>query len=349
MGEAGPVYHLCGLVQIEGALEVDALERSFAEVVRRHEILRTRFQMVEGRGTQQIDPPGKFNLAVTDLRSLAEAEQAREIQRYSLQHAQEPFDLGRGPLLRVRLLELSARESVLLLGMHHIISDGWSLDVLVRELSLLYGAYVRGEEPKLAPLPLQYADYASWQRQWLQGEVLQEQLRYWKEQLRAAPATLELPTDRPRPARASFQAAAEYLQIPPQLTEGLQRVAREERTTLFMVLLAAYQLLLSRWSGEKDVVVGSPIAGRRRKELEGLIGFFVNTLVLRTNLSGNPGFRELLGRVKDVARELTRTRTCRSRSWCRSSIPSGICPVTYCFRRGSSSRMSVAGMPICAA
>src|SRR5262249_8655323 len=149
-------------VQIQGELDVDALRRSFAEVVQRHEILRTRFEMSEGRAAQRIDPPGRFDLAVTDLRALAEAERAQEVQRCARQQAQEPFDLGQGPLLRVRLLELSAQDHVLLLGMHHIISDGWSLDVLVHELSVLYGAYVRGEEPKLAPLPVQYADYVIW-------------------------------------------------------------------------------------------------------------------------------------------------------------------------------------------
>ena len=299
----GSAYNIWEAFRLRGSLDLEGLRHSFMELVARHEILRTRFEMFEGRGAQRVDPPGRFDLAVTDLRGLAEPEQAAEVRRYARQQAQEPFDLGQGPMFRVRVLQLSVQEHVLLLGMHHIVSDGWSLDVLVRELGVLYGAYLRGEEPNLAPLPVQYADYAIWQRQWLQGEVLQEQLRYWKERLTGAPATLELPTDWPRPPVASFKGAKHPFFLSADLLTRLEHLGRGAGATLFMVLLAAYQLLLHRWSGEKDLVVGSPIAGRRHKELEGLIGLFVNTLVLRTDLSGNPSFLELLGRVKEVTLE----------------------------------------------
>jgi amino acid adenylation domain-containing protein len=222
------------------------------------------------------------------------------VQRLSSEEAQRPFDLARGPLLRASLLKLAPQEHVLLLTVHHIVSDGWSLGVLNRELGALYGAYSQGRPSPLPELPVQYADYAIWQRQWLQGKVLQNQLQYWSERLSGAPPQLQLPTDRPRPAVASFKGAVLGFELPAALCGALEELARQEGATLFMVVLAAYQVLLSRYSGEQDVVVGSPIAGRTHAQTEGLIGFFVNMLTLRTDLSGNPNFRQLVGRVKEV-------------------------------------------------
>ena len=210
------------------------------------------------------------------------------MRQLAREEAQRPFDLVRGPLLRESLLRLSRDEHVLLLGVHHIVSDGWSMDILLRELAALYGAFAAGRPSPLPELPVQYADFAVWQREWLQGAVLERRLEYWRTQLEGAPAVLELPTDRPRPAVQSYEGGRESLVLPRSLAEELKVLSRQEGGSLFMVLLAAFQALLSRYTGQQDIVVGSPIAGRTRAELEELIGFFVNTLVLRTDLSGDP-------------------------------------------------------------
>jgi len=237
---------------------------------------------------------------VIELQHLEESEREAAVRRLAEAEAGEPFDLSRGPLLRVKLLQLGAEEHVLLLTMHHIISDGWSMGVLIRELSALYEAYSRGEESPLAELPVQYADFAVWQREWLQGEVLERQLQYWREQLAAAAAVLELPTDRARAAVQSYRGAAETILLPVELSNRLKELSRGEGVTLFMTLLAAFDVLLYRYSGQEDFCVGSAVANRNRAETEGLIGFFVNTLVLRADLSGDPSFSELLGRVREV-------------------------------------------------
>ena len=210
------------------------------------------------------------------------------------EEARRPFDLAQGPLFRSKLLRLGEDDHVLLLTMHHIVSDGWSMGVLYRELSMLYRAFVDGQPSPLAELPIQYADFAVWQREWLQGEVLESQLSYWKKQLEGIPAVLNLPTDHPRPAVQSYRGARQSIELSKELLRGLKRLSRKEGVTLFMTLLAAFQTLLYRYTGQEDIVVGSPIANRNRAEIEGLIGFFVNTLVLRTNFSGNPTFKELL-------------------------------------------------------
>ena len=214
---------------------------------------------------------------------------------------QYPFDLARGPLLRFALLRLSEQEHVLLVTLHHSIADGWSMGLFQRELTTLYTAYSEGRPASLAELPIQYADYALWQRHWLQGELHQELLSYWQQQLAGAPALLELPTDYPRPAIERFQGAVEFVTVPGDLTEALRQMSQQEGVTLFMLLLAAFQVLLARYSGQDDIVVGTPIAGRNRAEIENLIGCFVNTLVLRTDLSGHPSFREVLRRVRETA------------------------------------------------
>ena len=223
--------------------------------------------------------------------------------RLTTQEAQRPFDLSRDLMLRGRLIRLDQEEQVLLLTMHHIISDGWSMGILFKELSALYEAFCTGKPARLPELPVQYADYAEWQREWLQGEVLESQLGYWKQQLEGAPQVLELPTDRPRPALQTYRGGRRSRTLSRELSEELKRLSRSEGVTLFMTLLAAFQTLLYRYTGQEEMLVGTPIAGRSREETEGLIGFFVNTLVLRTDLSGHPTFRELLARVRRMAVE----------------------------------------------
>ena len=298
---AGSAYNLSAAVRLRGPLDVEALSRSFATIVERHEALRTRFEVVDGGPVQVIGEAGLFRLELEDLSGLAEQEREGNALRWTSAYVRRPFDLERGGLLRAAVLRLSEEEHVAIVVMHHIVSDGWSIGVLIREVEALYGAYSRGQGSPLAALPVQYADYAVWQRSWLHGEVLEKQVAYWKERLAGAPAALELPTDRPRPSVQSFSGASVWLGLSKDLIDALQAIARSEGATLFMVLVAAFQLLLSRWSGQSDVVVGTPVAGRTHRQSEGLIGFFVNMLPLRTDLSGDPSFRELLGRVKETA------------------------------------------------
>src|SRR5689334_22798818 len=277
-------------IRLSGSLDVEALERSISEVVRRHETLRTRFVSVEGAARQVIDAAEPVRLLVIELGE-------HEMIRLATEEARRPFDLAHGPLWRTQLIRLSAEEHVLLFTMHHIVSDGWSMNVLTREVSALYAS---GGESTLAELPIQYADYAVWQREWLQGEVLEAQLDYWRKQLVGAPAVLELPSDHPRPAQQSHRGAHLPLQLSAELSGALKQLSRREGVTLFMTLLAGWQLLLARYSRSADVVVGSPVANRTRSEVEGLIGFFVNTLVLRTDVSSELRVRELLQRVREV-------------------------------------------------
>ncbi|HEV2859768.1 MAG TPA: amino acid adenylation domain-containing protein, partial [Pyrinomonadaceae bacterium] len=295
-----PIYNLPTALRLRGALDVGALRRTLNEIVRRHESLRTVFRADGGEPAQVILPEQPVEMPLLNLAELPEAEREAEAERLARAEAREGFDLARGPLLRAALLRLRDDEHVLLFTMHHIVSDGWSSGVLVREVAALYEAYARGAESPLPELPVQYADYAVWQRRWLRGEVLERQLAYWEKQLDGRPAVLEFPTDHPRPAVLTFRGAALNFELPEQLTEELRALGRREGVTLYMTLLAAFQTLLSRYTGQHDIVVGSPIANRRRREIEPLIGFFVNTVVLRTDLSGDPSFRQLLGRVREV-------------------------------------------------
>ena len=294
------VYNIPSALRLKGALDVTALEQSLNEIVRRHESLRTTFSAVDGEPVQVIASALKMSLPFKDLMDLPESDRENEAQRLAMEQAREPFELSQAPLLRVILLRLGPYDHVLVLTMHHIVSDGWSRGVLYRELSLLYQAYTQGKPSPLAELSIQYADFAVWQRQWLQGEVLENQLSYWKKQLEGAPAILNLPTDRPRPAVQSYRGANQSIELPPELTQGLKALSAQQGVTLFMTLLAAFQTLLHRYTGQNDIVVGSPIANRNRAEIEGLIGFFVNTLVMRTDLRGNPTFKELLTRVRET-------------------------------------------------
>ncbi|HYR08361.1 MAG TPA: amino acid adenylation domain-containing protein, partial [Longimicrobium sp.] len=293
-------YNILAAWRLGGALDEAALERALGEIVRRHEALRTVFGEVDGSPVQVIAPFGSFALPVEDLSALSEADREAALRRRAGEEARRAFDLSAGPLFRAALLRLGEEDHVLLLSMHHIVSDAWSMGVLFRELSALYAAYLAGRESPLSELPVQYADYAVWQREQLEGEVLDRQLSFWRERLSGAPGLLELPTDHPRPPVQTYRGASVPVELSLELLERLQRLGRSEGATLYMTLLAAFQVLLSKYSGSEDIVVGSPIAGRTRGEVEELIGFFVNTLVLRTNLSGDPGFREVLRRVRDV-------------------------------------------------
>jgi amino acid adenylation domain-containing protein len=300
LGLVGPAYNMSLALRLKGALNLDALERSFGGVLRRHESLCTRFEASDGGAVQIIDPPGDFALEVRDLTSLPDAERSSRAEQWCSEAVRLPFELTRAPLLRVLLLKLGAHEHLLLVVVHHIVSDGWSMGVLNRELGELYLAFAEGRPSALRELPIQYADYALWERQRLQGEVLQRHLEYWRKRLDGAPPQLELPADRPRPAVASFQGALLNFSLPHELRRALQQLAVRERATLFMVLLSAFQVLLARYSGQHDVIVGSGIAGRTHVQTEGLIGFFVNMLALRCDLYGNPSFRKLLWQAKEV-------------------------------------------------
>ncbi|HEX3155294.1 MAG TPA: condensation domain-containing protein, partial [Candidatus Angelobacter sp.] len=291
-------YNCQGAVRLSGELDAGALERSLREIVRRHEVLRTRFLVQDGVPMQEIAAEVELHLGWVDLSGMEEEEREKEAQRVTEEEAGRGFDLSRGPLLRVGLLRLGEREHVLLLTLHHVVSDGWSVGIFLRELGRLYAAYRAGEESPLAELPIQYADFAQWQREWLQGEVLEEQLKYWREQLAGLPA-LELPTDHARPTRPSRQAGQVRFALPKELTQQLKAVSQQEGVTMFMTLLAAFQLVLGRYAGQRDVAVGTDVANRTRQEVEGLIGFFVNQLVLRTELGEGESLRSLLGQVRE--------------------------------------------------
>ncbi|MEH2110839.1 non-ribosomal peptide synthetase [Nostoc sp.] len=293
------IYNVPTVIRLTGSLKLAALEQTFNEIVRRHETLRTTFIVSDGQPLQAIAPNSTIPLSVLNLQRSPDDEQEVKAKCIITAEIEHPFDLSSGPLLRVILLVLSETEHILLLNMHHIICDDWSMGVLIRELGTLYAAFTQNQPSPLLELPLQYADFAHWQREWLQGEVLQTQLAYWREQLNDI-SILHLPTDKPRPAIQSYQGATQFLELPLKLIDALEKLSQQEGVTLFMTLVAAFQTLLYRYTHQEDIAVGSPIANRNRSEIEGIIGFFVNSLVLRSNLSGHPSFRELLGRVREV-------------------------------------------------
>ncbi|HZQ68471.1 MAG TPA: condensation domain-containing protein, partial [Terriglobales bacterium] len=292
-------YNVSWPLQITGKLKIEALQQSLDEIVRRHEVLRTTFATQEGQPVQVVAQTGSVPVSIVDLSQHASRES--EARRLIAEEAQRPLDLKAGPLVRAQLLRMQEEEHILLLTTHHIIFDGWSRRILVGELATLYEAFSCGKPSPLPDLSLQYADYAVWQRKHLQGQVLDKQLSYWKQRLAGAPASLALSTDHPRPAVQSFRGAIQTFVIPQRLIEQMNSLVRQQGATLFMGLLAAFQLLLSRYTGQDDIVVGTPIASRNRSEVEGLIGLFANTLVLRTKLSGRWTFSELLEQVKETA------------------------------------------------
>ena len=296
------LYNISTALRLRGALNVEALQKSVATIVERHEALRTTFASVDGEPVQVIKANPTVGLAMIDVSAWAKDDRELEVQRLLKQEARRPFNLSSDLMLRSTLIRLREEENILLLVMHHIASDGWSIGVLFRELSALYDAFSNGKPSPLPELTIQYADYAIWQQQSLQSEVFEKQLSYWKKQLNGI-STLQLPTDRPRPVVQIHRGARESLTLSNELTESLKALSRKEGASLFMTLLAAFQILLHRLTGQDDIAVGAPIAGRNRPEIESLIGFFLNTLVLRTDLSGEPTFRELLARVRTTCLE----------------------------------------------
>ncbi|HEX2077347.1 MAG TPA: amino acid adenylation domain-containing protein, partial [Longimicrobium sp.] len=296
-----PAYNVSAAWRITGPLEVAALERALSGLARRHEALRTTFAVQQGAPVQVIAPPSDVALPVVDVVEGPAEERLEAARRMAAEEADSPFDLERGPLFRPCLLRLAGDDHVLVLTLHHAVTDGWSQGVMYRELAELYAAALRSEAAALPALPVQYADFAAWQREALRGEALEAQLAWWRERLAGAPPLLALPWDRPRPAAQSFRGAREWVELPAELVQAVRGAARGEGATLFMALMAAWQALLARWSGQEDLVVGTPVAGRGPTETEGLIGFFADTLALRGDLSGDPTFRELLGRFRSVA------------------------------------------------
>ncbi|HKV91321.1 MAG TPA: amino acid adenylation domain-containing protein [Candidatus Angelobacter sp.] len=300
----GSMYNMPAALRIAGKLDCNALERTFSEIIRRHEILRTTFTLLAGVPVQRVTPFSEMPLQVSKRGGAAGENLETEAQRWIREEAYRAFDLENGPVFRYSVLQLQPDLHVLAVNMHHIVSDGWSTTILMLEMKALYEAFSLGRPSPLADLPIQYCDYAIWQREWLQGGVLSRQLVFWKEHLRDAPAVLELPTDHPRPKVRTSRGDLFRFQISPQITHSLYELCAREGATLFMSLAAAFQVLLSRYTSQLDICIGFPIANRNRSEIENLIGFFVNTIVLRTKLDGNPSFSELLSRVRATALDI---------------------------------------------
>lgn len=292
-------YHIPLAVLAIGSLNVSALRSALDALVIRHESLRTTFDLADGKPIQVVGKPRPVQFREVDLANCPEDERESELRLILEEEVRRPFDLSRDLMLRGVVVRLGAQEHVLRLVTHHIVADGWSIGILLRELAELYRTSSANEAPSLAPLPIQFADFALWQRQQLQGEALETQIAFWRRYLEGAPDSVTLPTDRTRPPLPSYRGAMHTVFLPEGLTGELKALGRRENVTLFMTLLAAFKVLLARYSGQDNLVVGSPIAGRNRVDLEGLIGFFVNTLALRTDLSGDPTFRELLGRIRE--------------------------------------------------
>ena len=295
-----PTYNRPAFIRFTGSLNVATLEQCLNEIRRRHEVLRTTFPAVDGQPVQVISSAEPVSLPLLDLRHLSEVERGTEARRLAIEEARRSFDLALGPLIRTQLLRLGEEEYLLLLTTHHVVFDGWSMGVLLREISAVYEAFSIGSVPLLSELPIQYADFAQWQRKRFRDEVLESQLSYWRHQLDGSLPVLELPTDHPRPPVQTFRGARHPLVLSKALTDALKEISQREKATLFMTLLAAFNILLRRYTGQDDIIVGTPVAGRTRLETEGLIGIFGNTLALRADLAGNPTFRELLTRVRQM-------------------------------------------------
>ncbi len=298
-----PMYNMPVPVRVRGRLDFGALERSVNAIVARHEVLRTRFVAFEGEPVQEVMPAGPVKIQVVDLRSIAGDRRDSELLARLKETARQPINIAKDLLLRVTLFRLGEDDHALMINMHHIASDAWSFDVFFKEIQAFYDQFANGHAPKVAELPIQYGDFATWQRSTLSGEVLREHTEYWKKKLAGAPALLELPTDRPRPTVQTFRGAHEFITLPTALTQGLRKLAQQSRVTPFMLLLGAFKTLLHRYCRQDDVMLGSPIAGRTQLETEPLIGFFINTLVLRTDFSDDPKFTELLDRVRNTTLE----------------------------------------------
>jgi hypothetical protein len=296
----GVLYNSPYAAMLTGHLNIDAFQQTLNEIVRRHEVLRTTFNLSNGQAVQVILPPARVELPLIDLGYVSAERREEEAMRLAREEAVRPFVLSQGPPLRVKLLRLDDNKHIVLLTMHHIVTDEWSMGVFVNEVATLYTAFTRGEPSPLPELPIQYTDFAVWQREWLRGDVLDQKLAYWRKELSGVPPLLKLPTDHPRPAVQTFRGSTFTFALPDFLKDGLKKLSRQESCTLFMTLLAAFKVLLYRYTQQSDIVIGTAIANRTRSETEALIGFFVNTLVLRTDLSGNPRFREFLYRVREA-------------------------------------------------
>ena len=294
-------YIMPRAIRLTGTLDDWALRKAINTIVVRHEVLRTNFVSIDGIPMQVIAKDRSLDLAVKDLSEWPDIERKAKLSSLIAENSIRPFNLSKDLMLRATLFRLAPLDHVLLLVTHHIASDGWSTGVLFREIVALYDAFSTGNSSPLPELPIQYADFAQWQRQRLRGELLKSQTSYWKRQLGINPTVFQLPTDRSRPAVPTHRGSRQFLKLPKPMLDSLQTLSRQEEVTLFMTLLAAFKVLLHRYSGQDRIIVGSPVAGRTRTETEGLLGFFVNNLVLSTDLSGNPTFRELLGRVRKVA------------------------------------------------
>ena len=299
-------YNMPLALRLKGELDRGALEKTINTIVERHESLRTHFAMVEGEPVQVIERELRIAVPLEDLSGKEEEEREERVKAAMREEASKPFDLSRGPVVRMSLLKLGEQEHILLRTMHHIVSDGWSQGVFNREFMVLYEAFREGRESPLKELGVQYADFAMWQREWLEGGALDEGLKYWKEKLEGIPEELELPRDHARPAVQTFGAEVCQVSLTKELTEGLKRISRESQATLYMTMLAGIAVLLSRYSGQEDIVVGSPIANRQETQLEEMIGFFVNTLVMRIGTKQGMSFRELLEDVRRTALEAYR-------------------------------------------
>ena len=294
------IYNIPMALRLKGELAVEALEDALRYLIQRHEVLRTHIESEAGEAYQVITSDPFFKLERIDLSALVPAAREEASSELVREEALKPFDLEKGPLIRGKLLALGDGESILLLSMHHIVSDGWSFDVLLKELKIAYEAYKNGEAPELSPLSIQYADFALWQRGWLQGEVLEDQLAYWKEELEGVPEVIALPTDHVRPQELTYRGGVYVQHIPKEQLARIKTLSESQGSTLFMTLLAAFQILLYRYTGQEDIVVGSPIANRHYKEIEGLIGFFINTLALRAQIKGDLTFRDILTQTRET-------------------------------------------------
>ena len=324
LAPGSPLYNMPAAVRLPPEPDVEALRRVLAEIVRRHEALRTTFVAIDGEPLQVVAPSLDLPMPELDLRDHAAGDREQEARRIIAEEAGRPFDLARGPLVRTSVLHLADDDHLLLLTIHHIVSDGWSMEVLSRELTELYAAEVGDRPSELPELEVQYTDYAVWQRRWLRGDALEEQLAYWRRRLEGAPPLHELPTDHPRPARQAFRGASLPVHVGPSLTASLRALADRDGATLFTVLLAAFGVLLHRHSGQEDLVIGTPVANRVATETEPLIGFFVNTLALRLDLTGDPTFGELMRRVRETTTGALPMPTCRSSGSSRNSSTSAL-------------------------
>jgi hypothetical protein len=296
-----PAYNIYTASRLIGPLDVDIMERAVNEIISRHEILRARFAVNDGRPVMVIAPALSLKLVVEDLRALPISERDREAVRLVNEMVGRPFDLARGPLLRVGLLRVAEREHVIHVTMHHTITDRWSAAIVEHELALIYHAFSTGQPSPLAEMPIQFPDFAAWQREWLRGEVLENQVSYWKNQLSDAPMILNLPTDRPRPARMTFRGARERLLISKELFDQLKAFSQREGTTMFMTLLAAYNLLLYFWTGQQDILVGLTVSNRERPEAVGMLGYLLNMVVVRAKMSESTMFKQLLAAVREAS------------------------------------------------